>query len=513
MDTDALQRLDAFLSDPKVPQEDKNRAVAMARSQAGTAVPEPEKGGAISRALSYVTKRGREFVGAASRITQPQNLQRPVMEQLGDVATVAGPVVAPGLTAAGLVAGAGTSALGADPETAELADVATQFAGGVGGAVRGLTGAKAALRARYQKIAAAAAGRAMDPAKAMALGQDLMEGVESALTHPKELKAVRPLLEKITNPAAGPVTFKDLDEAKIAVQGIGEQRYVRGLLTKAMDETIAGTPEGAALKATNKAWSRVAKPKDMEKASFIQKPLLRGGGGFMTRGATAYGAYDQLREGHYGKAAGLGAVALLGGQSPGRLLTAAPAAARAVTSIAGTIAPDISQGASSVPPPEEPVEAPEETPLDLGSSPAVREAPGAPQAASRAPFGREIAAVGKVLQLDPRFIQIIVDRESGGNPNAVGSSGERGLMQIMPNNFEHWKSQVEAITGRPASIDDPLDTLIAGVLHMKNDLNATGGNVFAAARRYNGGPRGRSPAAVEYGRHVANRWRQLASRQ
>ena len=52
--------------------------------------------------------------------------------------------------------------------------------------------------------------------------------------------------------------------------------------------------------------------------------------------------------------------------------------------------------------------------------------------------------------IDPSFISYIIQIESSGNPKAVGSSGERGLMQIMRNT---WHDSTTRIYGIPISFD------------------------------------------------------------
>src|SRR4030095_9651477 len=61
-----------------------------------------------------------------------------------------------------------------------------------------------------------------------------------------------------------------------------------------------------------------------------------------------------------------------------------------------------------------------------------------PQATIRefAGFPRTLLEVSQAADLDFRIILAIADKESGFNPNAVGKSGEIGLMQLMPSTAE-----------------------------------------------------------------------------
>jgi hypothetical protein len=52
---------------------------------------------------------------------------------------------------------------------------------------------------------------------------------------------------------------------------------------------------------------------------------------------------------------------------------------------------------------------------------------------SRKPYAQEIIAKSKKLGIDPRLSLALTYRESRFDPNAVGASGEIGLMQVMPS--------------------------------------------------------------------------------
>ena len=45
---------------------------------------------------------------------------------------------------------------------------------------------------------------------------------------------------------------------------------------------------------------------------------------------------------------------------------------------------------------------------------------------------RSIVKASKLFQLDPFLLSAVIASESGFNPNSVGSSGEVGLMQVLP---------------------------------------------------------------------------------
>jgi len=124
---------------------------------------------------------------------------------------------------------------------------------------------------------------------------------------------------------------------------------------------------------------------------------------------------------------------------------------------------------------------------------------------------RYVGAVSNVVGIPANLMRSVIRNESGGDPTllsreTVHGVHAHGVMQIMPSTFEGYRKQVEAITGREANIDDPLDNLVAGALHLKDDLAASGGDIASAARRYTGGPDPRrwGPKTHWYGNKVAN---------
>jgi hypothetical protein len=84
-------------------------------------------------------------------------------------------------------------------------------------------------------------------------------------------------------------------------------------------------------------------------------------------------------------------------------------------------------------------------------------------------------------------------------------------MQITPGTFKTVAAEVSKITGRTASLNDPLDNIVAGGLLYKKYLDATNGDVAAAARLYHGGEnvRAHGPVTQQYGLDVARRYAKL----
>jgi hypothetical protein len=140
-------------------------------------------------------------------------------------------------------------------------------------------------------------------------------------------------------------------------------------------------------------------------------------------------------------------------------------------------------------------------------------APAAPTTGSRkvATLGHQMDAISNVVGIPSDLMALIMQRESAGKSDAVSEKGARGLMQIMPDTFDQYAKRIEKLTGRPADIDDPLDNMVAGALHLRDDLDATNGDVNAAARRYFAGPDPRlhGPKTVEYGNAIAGQYASL----
>lgn len=94
-------------------------------------------------------------------------------------------------------------------------------------------------------------------------------------------------------------------------------------------------------------------------------------------------------------------------------------------------------------------------------------------------FDGEIAAAANRHGLDPRLLKAVVQTESSGNPLAVGSSGERGLMQLMPG------------TARQLGVTNPFDavqSLDGGARLLSRYLTQYDGDLTRALAAYNAGP-------------------------
>ena len=156
-----------------------------------------------------------------------------------------------------------------------------------------------------------------------------------------------------------------------------------------------------------------------------------------------------------------------------------------------------------------------ESPTEAGTPAAPR-----PQPAVPGRYGREIGAVAGLVGIPAPVIQTFMAQESGGNPNALShpEAGQaqtpaHGLMQITPGTFEAVRGKTEALLGRPAHLDNPLDNLIAGGLLLRRYLDMSGGDLRTTAKMYFGGesPTGWGARTHQYGEDIVNRFSRVAS--
>jgi len=80
-------------------------------------------------------------------------------------------------------------------------------------------------------------------------------------------------------------------------------------------------------------------------------------------------------------------------------------------------------------------------------------------------WSSECKAAGRAYGFDWRVLCVIVEAESGGDPGAVGASGEIGLMQIVP------------FADRPPAdaLLDPKTNMYAGAAILREYVDACGG--------------------------------------
>ncbi len=80
---------------------------------------------------------------------------------------------------------------------------------------------------------------------------------------------------------------------------------------------------------------------------------------------------------------------------------------------------------------------------------------------------QSIAYWSNSLGIDPNLIQAVINTESGGNPNALGSSGEVGLMQLMPTTAAYYGISRDQLF-------DPYYNIQAGASYLNDMVNKYG---------------------------------------
>lgn len=92
----------------------------------------------------------------------------------------------------------------------------------------------------------------------------------------------------------------------------------------------------------------------------------------------------------------------------------------------------------------------------------------------------EIARKAKDMGIDPRLAIALAYRESGLNPQAKGSSGEVGLMQVMPATAKGMGFTAEELA-------DPSKNIEIGLTYLKRGLDKFEGDPVLAVAGYNAG--------------------------
>lgn len=94
-------------------------------------------------------------------------------------------------------------------------------------------------------------------------------------------------------------------------------------------------------------------------------------------------------------------------------------------------------------------------------------------------IARYITAYSKKYGADPRIVVAMAYRESNFDRNALGSSGERGMLQVLPSTFTRYGY---------GDFRDWKATLEAGIRYYKWLEKRYGGNLALAVASYNAGP-------------------------
>lgn len=97
----------------------------------------------------------------------------------------------------------------------------------------------------------------------------------------------------------------------------------------------------------------------------------------------------------------------------------------------------------------------------------------------RTRFDALIESVAASHEVEPALVKAIVQAESAFDPDAVSSSGARGLMQVLPETAARFSIE---------DLSDPQQNLRAGVKYLKYLIELFDGNVTMAVAAYNAGP-------------------------
>lgn len=125
-------------------------------------------------------------------------------------------------------------------------------------------------------------------------------------------------------------------------------------------------------------------------------------------------------------------------------------------------------------------------------------------------YSEYICAAGQIFRVDPNLIHAVIKVESNYNPKAVSNKGAKGLMQIMPINYQ------------ALDISDPFDpwqSIQGGSAYLGYCLRLFKGDVQKALASYHAGydivkklnriPN--IPATRKYIKDVLNEYERLAS--
>jgi len=94
-------------------------------------------------------------------------------------------------------------------------------------------------------------------------------------------------------------------------------------------------------------------------------------------------------------------------------------------------------------------------------------------------YDEYISEASRRYEIDSHLIKAIVKAESNFDPQAVSRKGAKGLMQIMPQNFDK------------LGVSDPFDpreNIMAGTKYLRYLLNQFDGDLQLALAAYNAGP-------------------------
>jgi soluble lytic murein transglycosylase-like protein len=118
----------------------------------------------------------------------------------------------------------------------------------------------------------------------------------------------------------------------------------------------------------------------------------------------------------------------------------------------------------------------------------------------REKFWPLVRAEAQRLGVPPALADAVAIVETGYTPTSIGSSGEIGMMQVMPAT-----ARMLGFTGDIAALFDPATNIHYGVTYLARAWAASGGNACRALMKYRAGTgeEGFSPLSIQYCRRAA----------
>ncbi|WP_258329704.1 lytic transglycosylase domain-containing protein [Klebsiella variicola] len=104
----------------------------------------------------------------------------------------------------------------------------------------------------------------------------------------------------------------------------------------------------------------------------------------------------------------------------------------------------------------------------------------------------------KKYNVDPRWLKAITAGESSWDQNAVSKAGAKGLMQVMPGNFQPGENPF-----------DPHDNIMAGARVFSWAMQSANGDLEEALRYYNGGSRRGSAENMAYPGRIMEKYAEM----
>ena len=111
-------------------------------------------------------------------------------------------------------------------------------------------------------------------------------------------------------------------------------------------------------------------------------------------------------------------------------------------------------------------------------------------------IARAVLDAANHCAMSPVLLLAVISTESGFDRHAISGAGARGLMQVLPTAHPR-------LVATATDLSDPADNVRIGSLILRDYLDATGGDLSSALRRYSGGGKG-------YAKRVAQRMREFA---